>query len=356
MVTRASRAWLLIAMFGVLTRTWAQAVPVELPESLQARSQDEVVRGAAVEAGASVVFMFRKGPESYVTLRPEAVGLLVSHPSIQAPPGLKAAILSLKAVPVQVSDGDKTGEGFSAHCKVRISASDQIAPGDYKVVVELSDVAEVASLVEASSPLVPPKYVFSVKVWESESARDRVREEARQAAAQKAAEEKQARETALAEATRAGERRTETICAAVAAVLAVLIVGARLVPWWFPKHRLSARRGGAAAISGQLTREKTIEDPKNPGDPEVIFESRQARSFLGRKVDVSVTTKAVSATSTIKTWRNEQTSDGVVQASWLTYSVEYTYSLVIDASVGFGVPAGRYLAKTVSGYCSIRVS
>ena len=356
LANRATFTCLLIAIMAAVALSAQDLKSPEGPERLAATASGELARGETIELEATVIFMFRKDISSYLTLRPEAVDLLVSHPDVRVPRGLKAKIVQLHPFPTSVDDAMGRGEGYGVECKIEISASAEATPGAHEIVLGLVAISEIAKAIQAFSPLVPPGYVFRVKVWESKAARDEAKEQEKRRIEQQAAKERSDREAALAAEARAEKRQAVQVWSAVTGVILLLGVVLYVGPWLWPKYKLTVRPGRSATVSDTLKRERTIDKPSDDLVPEVLSDTRPARSFWGGRIGVTVATQAISTARTVKTWENKSYRDGTLVGTWYTYSAETTYTLSITGSACAEVPSGIYLARTKWGGCRVKVS
>src|SRR6516164_4553938 len=192
----------LISAPAIATAQLPDAFSSARPERYEDSVTGELIKGKSVELEAELVIIFKTGPETYVTLRPEAAQVLGSDPVIDCPPGLTARIVAIDAKLSKVLVGIGIGEGFTIRCKLQIATDGEITPGDYEVIVALPAISEIAAAAKATSPREAPTARYKVKVYESQQAFDAAKEAERKARLEAEAAALQKRQAEEAEALR----------------------------------------------------------------------------------------------------------------------------------------------------------
>jgi hypothetical protein len=138
----------------------------------------DLVRGRSIEVAGQLEVAFVKGQTS-VTLKEEALPILVTNPVVKAPGGVIANIVSLRPAPgkIQVITGrvasSMQAEGYTIDCKLKLSAEHDLSPGVYDVKVELPDIIEVGRALKVEFPMSVPSFTFRVTVFENDQALQR---------------------------------------------------------------------------------------------------------------------------------------------------------------------------------------
>jgi hypothetical protein len=342
----------------------------EVNESLTAEKSGELVRGGpAVEFEGTVVFVF-KAPDKvqpgfllpnrprqkcYFTLKDGNLDVLTANPAVSSPAGLHVEIVSLAPKTEVVKEYARTEyvdarrsraiydiyDGYSVHCKVRLTARDGAQPGTHTVTVSLAGVSAWAKAHGATSPLDAPKFQFRVKVWASEAAR----QQALQAERAKAA----------------GERyRVIGIILMVIDCLLALIIALKLLARCFrrllPTYRVAVAPGASNSLTTEFTQEVSIAASKVDETPDPIVKTRQARTFWGRKADVKAEIIALPLKWQVTRWLNKRYSNGTLVDSWYTYTAKVTYMMQVTATAGADVASGGYMVHCPGGWAVVKVA